>query len=81
VIKRVTGQTTLGELAVLRAQYGVTRIRLEIDFRAIGGPVLALLLTPELAVRGRGKTDAEAIDDAFGRLAHRTAAALQRSES
>lgn len=67
---KLTGATTLTELALLRGQYGVTRYTVDVDFMMLK-PVLVMVYAGEFRAMGRGETETEAFDDAFARLRHK----------
>jgi len=82
--KYVTGQTTLAELAILRGKLGVTTIHVMLDHisgRVFGDEatrVKAVLhhvahrntVEPFETTTGLGRTEAEALNDAFTKLTH-----------
>lgn len=69
---KITGQTTTGELMVLRAMFGVEQLKLDVN-PGRGSPhaAIATLITADITCVGTGETDIEALDDAFARLQHR----------
>lgn len=76
-MQKITGATTLAEIAVLRAQYGVEKLEL-IYGALIMRPVLAIAhMASGQRVYGHGETEAEALDDCFARVLHLTGAALR----
>lgn len=74
---RITSRTTLGEQTVLRAKYGVDRLTYEYGIGLLK-PVFAILVAGEITARGRGDTEAEALDDAFARLRMRSETKIWR---
>lgn len=74
-LTKITGTTTLGEVALRRGQLGVTHLTITYDL-GLEKPVRALLFTEDFRVVGRGETEADALDDAFYRLTHRIGEAL-----
>ena len=73
----ITAKTTLGDLALLRAQYGV--INLQVETR--DGRCVVTLQTFDHRVRGTSRKDSvlpevDALDDAFTRLCHLVGASI-----
>jgi hypothetical protein len=64
---KITGNTTVAELAVLRARFGVVGIRLAYSHEALA-LVVAIVYTEHSTHHGSGDTEAQALDDAFARL-------------
>lgn len=80
---QITDQTTMGELALLRAQYGVTRIHTAFVLDADGTQRCWVTLVTEQHTAigtsaGKGKSTPliEAMSDAFARLIHVIGAAI-----
>lgn len=72
---RITSSTTLGDLALLRAQYGINKLEVRIapeDKKS----VITYAHTDKFIAIGTGKTEYESLDDAFARVFHRNAADL-----
>ena len=63
-MNKITDQTTLGELAMLRAQFGVTSLTLMFA----GGRVFAGLRTSTIDAYGTGDTEPDALNAAFDHL-------------
>ena len=74
---KVTGATTLGELALLRGQFGIKRITIDVDLE-IQQPVIVTVWAVDHQTFGRGDTEAEALDDALARIQHRIGAITYR---
>lgn len=72
---KISPATSLADIALLRGQYGVTRITVDIDCTMLM-PVLVTLFAGDFQTFGRGETEAEAFDDAFARLQHRIGVAM-----
>lgn len=66
---KITGSTTVAEIAVLRAKLDVVGIRIAYSYEALS-PVVAILHTEHGVHQGAGNVEAEALDDAFARLEH-----------
>lgn len=69
VLGNMTEATTLNELAVRRAAYGVIKTTFDYSLE-FAEPVLVTIWTKDHTTRGRGDTEAEALDDAYSRLMH-----------
>lgn len=67
---RITNGTTFGEFSHLRGKYGTHRVTFEFGAGLLR-PVFAIVVASGITARGRGDTEAEAIDDAFSRLRQR----------
>lgn len=77
---KITAKTTLAELAMLRAKYGVVQLTIVIDHEMMM-PVLAIAATPDFSSYGRGQTEIEALDDVFARLEHRSADGVREHDA
>jgi len=70
---KITGSTTLGELAIARAKLGISGMAMSIMPENHRDPVLVRVRCPGLSdfgIIGKGMTEADALDDAFARITH-----------
>jgi hypothetical protein len=62
-MEKITGRTTLSELAIWRAKHGIEDLRIRYDTE--DRCMMATLETQKFTAHGLGVTEAEAIDSAF----------------
>lgn len=78
VLGKITSQTTLGEMMIIRHKLGITMLSYDFDNTRLH-PVYATAFTANFRVVGSGATEAEAIDDAIARVHHRIAEQLVKA--
>jgi len=76
----LTESTSLGSLAIRRAQLGIERLTFSYD-PSSEWPVRVIAMAADgRRCMGTGQTEAQAIDDAFARLVHRIGADCMAEE-